>query len=181
MTLLSPVARVTPVGGAAGPDAPERTPSFEAFHTARAAATLRYARTLLDPHGAEDACQEAWLRAWRAWGSADQARLDAWVRAIVRNCCLDVLSRRRGTTPVGEGDLPAVSAAEDEALRGIDLAALRTRFLRLPPALRETLWLREIGQLSYAEIASRQQVPVGTVMSRLHAARTRARRLRLAG
>jgi DNA-directed RNA polymerase specialized sigma24 family protein len=43
--------------------------------------------------------------------------------------------------------------------------------------LREVLWLREVMDLSYAEIAKVQHVPVGTVMSRLHAARRKAGRL----
>ena len=49
---------------------------------------------------------------------------------------------------------------------------------RLPAHLRDTLWLREVMGLSYADIASTLQVPIGTVMSRLHTARRRlARRL----
>jgi RNA polymerase sigma-70 factor (ECF subfamily) len=159
----------------------ETQPSFEDFHQTRSGAALRYARTIVGRDGAEDACQEAWLRAWRAWGTADLARLDAWLRAIVRNCCLDSISRRNATRPVDEGDLPLASAAEDLALSGIDLAVLRAHLLRLPQPLRDALWLREIGDLSYAEIASHQHIPLGTVMSRLHAARSRARRLPIAG
>ncbi|MEO7557271.1 MAG: sigma-70 family RNA polymerase sigma factor [Acidimicrobiales bacterium] len=160
---------------------PSEAASFEDFHHKRSGAALRYARSIMGDEGAEDACQEAWLRAWRAWGSADGERIDAWLRVIVRNCCLDSISRRRGGEPVTEVDLPAASAAEDVALEVIDLAAMRVRLLGLPKPLRETLWLREVGELSYAEIATYQRIPVGTVMSRLHAARTRARRLQVAG
>jgi RNA polymerase sigma-70 factor, ECF subfamily len=50
---------------------------------------------------------------------------------------------------------------------------------KLPTALRETLWLREVGDLTYGEIAAVLDIAVGTVMSRLHNARKRlSRRLR---
>ena len=42
------------------------TSSFEHFHRRFSADALRYARAIVGPDGAEDACQEAWLRAWRA-------------------------------------------------------------------------------------------------------------------
>nr|MBA2750649.1 RNA polymerase subunit sigma [Actinomycetota bacterium] len=47
----------------------------------------------------------------------------------------------------------------------------------LSAPLREVLWLREVMDLTYAEIAEVQGVPIGTVMSRLHAARKKAARL----
>ena len=71
------------------------------------------------------------------------------------------------------------SAPDDAALAIVELATLWAG-LALSPALRETLWLREVLALSYAEIARRQGIPVGTVMSRLHAARLQARRQRSA-
>jgi len=156
-------------------------PSFEDFHQQRSSAALRYARSILGSEGAEDACQEAWVRVWLSWGSADLATLDAWLRAIVRNCCLDSIRGRRLARPISEVDLPLAPAAEETAMEVIDLMALRARLVRLPVPLREALWLREVGELSYAEIASYQRIPVGTVMSRLHAARQRARQLRVAG
>ncbi len=152
-------------------------PTFEDFHRARARAAMVYARAILGPDGAEDACQEAWLRAWRAWGSADEAKIDAWLRAIVRNCCRDGLDRADRTVhPIAEDDLPLVVAAEDVVLDALEEAALLARIRRLPEALRETLWLREVHELTYLEIADRQGIPVGTVMSRIHAARAKVRR-----
>ncbi len=152
-------------------------PTFEDFHRARARTAMMYAQAILGPDGAEDACQEAWLRAWRAWGSADEAKIDAWLRTIVRNCCRDGLGRvERTVHPIVEDDLPLVVAAEDVVLGALEEAALLARIRRLPEALRETLWLREVQELTYLEIAERQGIPVGTVMSRLHAARAKVRR-----
>jgi len=161
------------------PEAPAG-PSFEHFHRQFAGDALRYARAIVGPDSAEDACQEAWLRAWRSWGAADPNKVDRWLRTIVRNCCFD--AQRRGQVEHALADLaPDPGAAPDDAaLAALELSTLWAGLERLSPALREALWLREVLALPYAEIARRQQVPVGTVMSRLHAARLQARRLRSA-
>jgi len=160
--------------------APPTAPSFEHFHRRFAGDALRYARAIVGPDTAEDACQEAWLRAWRAWGSADPSKAEMWLRTIIRNCCFD--AQRRGRTQLSALAMqPDCGAAPDDAaLAALELDTLWAGLERLSPALRETLWLREVLALPYAEIARRQQIPVGTVMSRLHAARVQARRLRSA-
>jgi RNA polymerase sigma-70 factor (ECF subfamily) len=48
---------------------------------------------------------------------------------------------------------------------------LREALDSLPPTLRQIVWLRDIEEASYAEIAQRLRVPIGTVMSRLSRAR----------
>jgi RNA polymerase sigma-70 factor (ECF subfamily) len=151
--------------------------SFEDFHRQRARHALHYARAILGSDSAEDVCQEAWLRAWRCWGSADPERLDAWLLTIVRNCCFDRLRATRPVAVLEEGDLAPVPAAEEAVVAALELAAAWVLLQRLSPPLREVLWLREVMNLSYAEIAEVQRVPVGTVMSRLHAARKKAVRL----
>jgi RNA polymerase sigma-70 factor, ECF subfamily len=151
--------------------------SFEDFHDQRAKHALHYARAILGFDSAEDVCQEAWLRAWRAWGSADPANLDAWLFTIVRNCCVDRMRSTRPAAVLEETDLAPVPAADDTVVAALELAAAWVLLQRLSPPLREALWLREVMDLSYAEIASVQGVPVGTVMSRLHSARKKASRL----
>ncbi len=159
------------------PEPPPTPASFELFHRSFSGDALRYARAIIGPEGAEDACQEAWLRAWRAWGTAEPGKEHRWLRTIVRNCCFEAQRRRRAQE--AEPDLPPDdgTAPDEAALAALEWATLWAG-LGLSPALRETLWLREVLTLPYAEIARRQGIPVGTVMSRLHAARLQARRLR---
>ena len=151
--------------------------SFEDFHRQRERHALHYARAILDSDSAEDVCQEAWLRAWRSWGSADPESLDGWLLTIVRNCCIDRLRSSRPATAVQESDLAPVPPPEDAVVTALELASAWVLLQELSPPLRETLWLREVMDLTYAEIAEVQSVPVGTVMSRLHAARRKAARL----
>ena len=157
---------------------PPTSSSFELFHRSFSGDALRYARAIIGSEGAEDACQEAWLRAWQAWGTAEPGKEQSWLRTIVRNCCFDALRRRRKAHEAEPDLLPNQGTAPDDAaVATLELATLWAG-LALSPALRETLWLREVLTLPYAEIARRQRIPVGTVMSRLHAARLQARRLR---
>jgi RNA polymerase sigma-70 factor (ECF subfamily) len=153
---------------------------FEAFYEQKQPNTLRYATAIVGVLDAEDVCQDAWLRVWRAWGTAEPERLDAWVFRIVRNTCLDRFrSRRRQDNAAGVavgGLVDPLSVEELVAQRACESSAERA-LSRLSPQLRETLWLREVIGLSYAEIAQVQEIPVGTVMSRLHSARRKAARL----
>jgi RNA polymerase sigma factor (sigma-70 family) len=153
-------------------------PSFAEFHHSREADAIRYARSIVGPDGAEDACQEAWLRAWRNWGAADPARLDAWFFRIVRNASIDLVRRgRRRHAALDEQRAAGDVELEEAVASRVDAAGLAPVLDRLPPALREVLWLREVMDMTYAEIADFQQVPNGTVMSRLHSARKKAGKL----
>ena len=160
-----------------GTAADDTTKTFEDFYRRRARALHRYATAVAGPEAADDACQEAWLRMWRAWGSADYDRLDVWARQMVRSCCHD--RRRSVERPAPPRFVRSVDLQPDElVLRQADAAAIGESVRRLPPHLREALWLREIVGMSYAEIAESLSIPIGTVMSRLHVARRRlARRL----
>lgn len=151
--------------------------SFEDFHRQRERHALHYARAILGSDSAEDVCQEAWLRAWRSWGSAEPESLDGWLLTIVRNCCIDRLRSSRPASVVQESDLAPVPPPEEAVVTALELASAWVLLQGLSAPLREVLWLREVMDLSYAEIAEVQDVPVGTVMSRLHAARKKATRL----
>lgn len=154
------------------------TRAFEDFYRSRAPGLRRYAASVAGPALAEDACQEAWLRMWRSWDSADEDRRDAWARQVVRNCALDRLQARTETLDDAP-DSPAPDPSPDELIVSqSEVEAIGECIRRLPEHLRQVLWMREMVGLSYAEIAEALSIPIGTVMSRLHSARRKlARRL----
>jgi len=145
--------------------------TFEDFYRATARELRRYAQAVAGSGTVDDACQEAWLRMWRAWGSADDERLEAWARRVVRNCCIDDLRRCRPTSPMVPDRPDAARGPDDIAVDRAEAATVAEHFRQLPVGLRQALWLREVVGFSYAEIADALGVPIGTVMSRLHAAR----------
>ena len=131
-------------------------------------------------HDAEDVVQEAYLRAIRHFGSFQGGEGRAWLLTIVRNLCYDTIRRRNvheRTAPFDEKlDNTCASPTPDpEAclLRQERAELLRQALAELPLDLREVLVLRELQELSYREIASIAQVPMGTVMSRLSRGRKR--------
>ena len=75
------------------------------------------------------------------------------------------------------GSTPGSSASCATAVSTPCAAAVTPVLEALSPKLREVLWLREAMDMTYAEIAEVQAVPIGTVMSRLHAARKKAARV----
>ena len=149
---------------------------FDDFYRDRAAAMRRYAVALVGPVDADDSCQEAWSRIWRAWDEADPERRDAWAFRIVRNCCIDRRRRAKPVAELEESRLPPVPGVDTVVIDRLEADAALDLLARLPVRLREALWLREVAGMSYAEIAEVQQVPIGTVMSRLHAGRRKVAR-----
>ncbi len=130
---------------------------------------------LRDPAAAEDAAQEAFLRAFRrASGYRGDGPVGAWLcRIAVRaaQTSLRRLERRRRLADL-LGAAPPRSAPPDLRLRAELASALR----RLPPAEREGLLLKEIAGMTYREIADSSGTPLGTVQSRIHRARRRLAR-----
>ena len=156
---------------------PLGVPTFEQFHQARSGDAFRYATAIVGVDAAADACQDAWIRAWSHWGTFEPDRVDAWFLRIVRNCCVDLL-RRRVPMPAGllvdDPRRPVADAAGDDRA---DVSGALAILARLPAAHREILWLREVMDLTYGEIAGVLEIPIGTVMSRLHSARKKAAKL----
>lgn len=139
------------------------------------------AHILRRPAEAEDLVQEAFLRAfWQIRDFRGDAAFYTWLYRIVVRLCLNRMrtpdwSRERALTDhteaVRSGDAP--SEAELSETRLLIEALLD----RLTPPLRAALVLRELEGLDYEEIAATLQIPVGTVRSRLNAARSQFRTL----
>ena len=136
------------------------------------------ARYLLrDEHDAQDAVQDAVLRALRFFDGYRDGDPRAWLLAIVRNCCLTWQRRNKAgktvipltdTAPIADGretDALAIQRSERDVLQRAVEA--------LPIEFREVIVLREVEDLSYREISDVVGVPVGTVMSRLARGRKR--------
>jgi RNA polymerase sigma-70 factor (ECF subfamily) len=123
---------------------------------------------------AEDAMQEASLRAFRALGSVHARNARAWFLQIVRNCSYTIL-RKRGARLLEDSEEVDIADPQGDPAsqlsRAIGLAELRRAIEALPPEFREAVVLRELEELSYKEIAEICEIPEGTVMSRLSRAR----------
>ncbi|AXV77066.1 MULTISPECIES: RNA polymerase sigma factor [Ralstonia solanacearum species complex] len=129
---------------------------------------------------ADDIVQEAYLRAFRFFGSFHGGNARAWLLAIVRNTWFSEWRRRCDAadgTPFDEvlhGDerLPGWvddvgSDPETLAVRRDDAHLVHRALEQLPVEYREVLVLRELEEMSYRDIASIACIPIGTVMSRL--------------
>jgi RNA polymerase sigma-70 factor, ECF subfamily len=132
---------------------------------------------------AEDAAQEAFLRAWQHLNSyRPQASFRSWLCRIAVNAALDALRREPRKSPqtfddpTGELPLADPQPGPEEIVSQHERAALvQEAILSLSPTSRAVLVLREYEGLSYQEIAAALEIPVGTVMSRLNSARNSLR------
>jgi RNA polymerase sigma-70 factor (ECF subfamily) len=162
----------------------------------------RYARTYRtavlicgNPADAEEAVQDAFLRAWRFRDALpDDSRRDAWLYRVLVNACYSKLrqevprrERERGRLSVDadlrETHLVAATEAPDRAAeRAVMADALASTLRDLPEPLRVVVILRYYADLGEREIAIAIRRRPGTVKSRLHEARRRlAADARLAG
>lgn len=134
------------------------------------------------PQDAEDLSQEAFARAFRARARLDPERpFYPWLYQILRRLCFnftrDMGNRRRKLETAGGWLVEDARsrAAIDEPERRREREELRAHLEKaiegLPPAQREAFVLKEFQGFKYREIAELLDVPIGTVMSRLYAAR----------
>jgi len=128
------------------------------------------------PQDAEDLVQETYLKAFRASRQFERGtNLKAWLFTILHNTFRN-MRRNLGRSPI-DVDSEAVDRAvadpagehtpEQILTRATLDADLQAALDALPDAFRQAVWLRDVEELSYAEIAQVLDVPIGTVMSRI--------------
>jgi len=159
--------------------------AFERYVLPEIEVLLRVAHSLTRNHAeAEDLVQDTLLRAYRGIAGFDGRHPRAWLLTILRNTHINRNRRRRPELlrdPDLANDRLAASASDDrtDAFVDDDLDVEIVRALDALDALdepfRRVVELVDIDGLSYAEAAEVLDVPVGTVMSRLHRARSRIR------
>ena len=131
---------------------------------------------------AEDAVQDACIRAFRFFDGMQGSSPKAWFMAIVRNACMDCLreQKRNGSpeefdetqhTIDGAYTSAALDSPERNALRKADAREVHAAIAGLPVEYREVIVLRELEDMSYKEISGVVKIPIGTVMSRLERGR----------
>jgi RNA polymerase sigma-70 factor, ECF subfamily len=159
-------------------------PVSSAFESEALASIDSLYRTALrltrDPADAEDLVQDTYLKAFRA---ADRFRpgtnLRAWLFTILHNTARNRMrDRARDTVDVdseiveraaegsGDGRSP-FETPETLLMRGTLAPDLQRAIDELPDAFRQAVWLRDVEEFTYAEIAEMLSIPIGTVMSRI--------------
>ena len=148
-------------------------------------AALRMTR---NPADAEDLVQETYLKAYRAFGSFQQGtNLKAWLYRILTNTYINTYrakKRRPDETDLEEvedlylyrrlGGLEGATAgrsAEEELLDHITDSEVKDALEALPEQFRMAVLLADVEGFAYKEIAEILDIPIGTVMSRLHRGR----------
>jgi len=141
-----------------------------------------------NPADADDACQEALVAVARGLARFDgRSSFSTWAYRVTTNTCLDELRRRRRRpVPALPDDSPtrpgmAGAGLDDPGETMADRVDIDTALGRLAPEFRQAVVLRDLCQLSYAEIADVVGVPVGTVRSRIARGRALLLPLLLAG
>ncbi|MGO8864159.1 MAG: sigma-70 family RNA polymerase sigma factor [Acidimicrobiales bacterium] len=148
-------------------------------------AALRMTRNVAD---AEDLVQETYLKAYRSYASFQEGtNLRAWLYRILTNTYINsyrAARRRPEITDVedvedlylykrmsGPGGIRAGRSAEDEALDSFTDDVVKSALEELPDAFRIAVLLADVEGFSYKEISEITDVPIGTVMSRIHRGR----------
>ena len=163
------------------------TPYMSALY----AAALRMTR---NPADAEDLVQETYLRAYRGFGGfREGTNLKAWLYRILTNTFINTYrakKRRPDQVDLDDvedfyifrrlGGLEAADAertAETEALAALPDAEVKKALESIPEQFRMAVILADIEGFSYKEIAEILDVPIGTVMSRIHRGRRQLQKL----
>jgi len=146
--------------------------AFRALFRRHTPALFRLALRLLggDPAGAEDAVQEAWIRAAERLATFRfESALRTWLSGFVVNCCRESRRRVQEASP----DEAAAPAADDDPAPALDLDRA---LLSLADGYRQVLVLHDVVGLTHREIARQLGIEEGTSKSQLFQARRALRR-----
>jgi RNA polymerase sigma-70 factor (ECF subfamily) len=164
------------------PGGPARRDAFEAEALEYVDSLYRTALRLTRvPADADDLVQDTYLKAFRAADSFQPGtNLRAWLFTILHNTARNrARDRARDSVTVDSeavdeaaetprfGVAGTVDSPETLLLRNTLTPDLQAAIADLPDAFREAVWLRDVEEFSYAEIADMLKVPAGTVMSRI--------------
>lgn len=157
-----------------------RQDAFATYVLPEVEVLLRVARSLTrHPADAEDLVQETLLRAYRGIERFDGRHPRAWLLTILRNAHANRGRIQRpevlSDTEAERAAAPAEDQPEAVVLRGTFDTAVERAFMSLPARFRRVVEVVDLGGLSYQEASVVLDVPVGTIMSRLHRARSRIR------
>lgn len=147
--------------------------ALRAAYDAHGPELYRFARRSLGDAGmAEDAVQEAFVRAWRASASYDPARSSqrTWLFAILRNVVIDLARARRVRPPLSTVDDPGdtVPAVDDEIDRVLTTWQVEAALAELHADHRRVLVEVHWRGRPYADVAAELGIPAGTVKSRVY-------------
>ncbi len=166
-------------------DSPDREAAFRQYVLPELDVLYRVGRSLTRNHAdTEDLVQETIIRAYRAIDRFDGRHPRAWLLTILRNAQINRTRRRRpellhdpdvemerlAATSVGDQDDP-----EHQVVDPVFDSNVQDALEALPDRFRRSVELVDLAGLSYQDAAAQLDVPVGTVMSRLHRARRRMR------
>ena len=130
-------------------------------------------RITRDPALAQDAVQEAFVGVWRNASrySGSKASVRTWILSIAHHRAIDVIRRRRATSPIPEDDAPGAAFTTPdvwpEVAQAMDADAVRRALGALPEAQRQAIEMAYFAGLTQTEISDRTGAPLGTVKSRV--------------
>jgi RNA polymerase sigma-70 factor (ECF subfamily) len=152
---------------------------FKTLALPHLASVYRLAFHIAGPDRADDLTQETFLRAWANFHRFDpESNCRAWLFRILHNAWVTEWRKTRRELPLAEiEDVAPEPRYSWEPERGELSADMRSALDQLPEPHRWAVWLADVEELSYQEIATALECPVGTVMSRISRGRRQLARL----